>query len=247
MEKKDFSLDDQIIDLEWCAKNGHKPPKGRKYRIKIDREKYVVNNECLTGKELLELAGKTPSNRFQLNQKVKVKGKVKIVKIDYDQSVCFSDPGIEKFMTLPLDQTEGESLQRDFTLLEEDEDYLNGVGLNWEAVIENKTKWIFIHDYTIIEGYNHSKATIAIRILAGYPQSQLDMVYISPPLARNDAQPIRALSTLTLKGAEFQQWSRHRTRVNPWRPGVDNLGTHLSLVPYWLEREFQIRPNHEAA
>ena len=247
MEKQDFSLEDQIIDLEWCSKHGHKPPKGRKYRIKIDRERYVVESECLTGKELLELAGKTPYNRYQLNQKVRIKGKVKIVKIGYDQTVCFSEPGVEKFMTLPLDQTEGESLKRDFTLLEEDEEYLNSLDLEWEAKIVNNTKWILIHNYSIPKGYNSSEVTIGFRVLAGYPQSQLDMVYISPPISRSDGQIIKALSNLNIGTQVFQQWSRHRTRNNPWRPGVDNLGTHMALVPYWLEREFQIRPIHEAA
>lgn len=242
-----FSLEDQIIDLEWCSKHGHTPPKGRKYRIKIDREKYVVESECLTGKELLELAGKSPYERFQLNEKVKVKGKVKIVKIDYEESVCFSKPGIEKFMTLPLDQTEGESLQRDFTLLEEDEEFLQGLGLPWEAFIENGAKWVFIHNYSIPEGYNQSKVTIGIRMLAGYPQAQLDMVYINPLLARQDGQSIGALSPINLKNMQFQQWSRHRTGTNPWRPGLDNLSTHLSLIAFWLEREFKIRPSHEAA
>ncbi|MDO9399672.1 MAG: E2/UBC family protein [bacterium] len=233
--------------MEWCSKNGHQPPKGRKYRIKIDRESYVVEKECLTGRELLELAGKNPYTRFQLNQKLKVKDKVNIIKINYDETVCFSTPGIEKFMTLPLDQTEGESQQRDFTLLEEDEEFLNGLCLNWEAIIENNIKWVFIHEYPVPKGYNHLKVTIAIRMLAGYPQSQLDMVYINPPLARIDAQPVSALSLMTLKELQFQQWSRHRTGQNGWRPGLDNLSTHVSLVPYWLEREFKIRPLHEVA
>lgn len=75
------------------------------YEIKVDRDKYPVHQECMTGKEILALAGKTPIERFQLNQRFKTG---KVVVIGYDQKVCFSEPGIEKFMTIPLDQTEGQ-------------------------------------------------------------------------------------------------------------------------------------------
>lgn len=92
------------IDIEEFAKQGKKVPKAKKYIIKVDREKYKTESECLTGKEILELAGKNPFNRFQLNQKIKG-GQVS--KIEYDQKVDFTAPGIERFMTLPLDQTEG--------------------------------------------------------------------------------------------------------------------------------------------
>jgi len=65
---------------------------------------FKVRQECMTGKEILVLAGKNPPDRFQLNQRFKG-GKVE--KVGYEQKVCFNDPGIEKFMTIPLDQTEG--------------------------------------------------------------------------------------------------------------------------------------------
>lgn len=81
-----------------------KPEEKKHYVIMIDRNTYKVEQECMTGKEILTLAGKTPVERFQLN--VRYKGG-KVSKVGYDQVICFSEPGIEKFMTLPLDQTEG--------------------------------------------------------------------------------------------------------------------------------------------
>ncbi|MDE3234538.1 MAG: multiubiquitin domain-containing protein [Bacteroidota bacterium] len=92
------------IDIEVFAMEGRPVPKGHHYIIMVDREKYKVKQECLTGREILSLAGKNPVNRFQLNQRFKGG---KVVKIDYEQTVCFTEPGIEKFMTIPLDQTEG--------------------------------------------------------------------------------------------------------------------------------------------
>ena len=96
----------EIIDLEDFSKGkpNEKPEKGKKYQIRVDREKYVVNTESLSGKEILELAQKMPFSRFQLNQKFR-HGLVK--KIEYDASVDFTEAGIERFMTIPLDQQEG--------------------------------------------------------------------------------------------------------------------------------------------
>lgn len=94
---------EEFIDIEEFAKANKPVPKGEKYKIKVDREKYQTKEECLTGQEILELAGKIPFNRYQLNQKSR--GIVK--KIGYNEKVDFTVPGIERFMTLPLDQTEG--------------------------------------------------------------------------------------------------------------------------------------------
>jgi len=95
-----------IIDIELFVKEGREVPRGHHYhyQIIVDRQKYVVKQECLTGREILQLANKVPTDRFQLNQRFKGG---KVVKINYDQIVCFTEPGIEKFMTIPLDQTEG--------------------------------------------------------------------------------------------------------------------------------------------
>ena len=95
---------DEYIDIEEYTKAGKELPKGKKYLIKIDKALYKVEEECLKGREILEIAGKKPVERFQLNMKLKG-GEVR--KINYDEKVCFSDSGIERFMTIPLDQTEG--------------------------------------------------------------------------------------------------------------------------------------------
>lgn len=92
------------IDVEQFAKEGKAVPPGHHYIITVDRSKYTVKEECMTGREILALAGKNPPERFQLNQRLKGG---KVVKVAYDQKVCFTDPGVEKFMTIPLDQTEG--------------------------------------------------------------------------------------------------------------------------------------------
>ncbi len=92
------------IDIEEYSKEGKTPPKGRHYVIRVDRERYVVRQECMTGREILTLAGKTPVERYRLNQRLRGG---QVVAIGYDQTVCFTEPGIERFMTIPLDQTDG--------------------------------------------------------------------------------------------------------------------------------------------
>jgi hypothetical protein len=96
----------EIIDLEDFSKEkpNERPEKGKKYQIRVDREKFIVHTDSLKGKEILELANKKPFERYQLNQKFR-HGQVK--KIGYDEVVDFTELGIERFMTIPLDQQEG--------------------------------------------------------------------------------------------------------------------------------------------
>lgn len=96
--------EDEVIDLEALAKSGHKPPQARRYKIRIDRQHYVVNVPRMTGRQLLELAGKTPMTAYMISQKFS-HGEAK--KIGLDEVADFTTPGVERFMTLPLDQTEG--------------------------------------------------------------------------------------------------------------------------------------------
>lgn len=104
MENENHKKEVLIIDIASYTKEGKTVPPGQHYIIMVDRQNYTVKQECMTGREILILAGKTPVERFQLNQRLKGG---KVLKIGYDQVVCFTEPGVEKFMTIPLDQTEG--------------------------------------------------------------------------------------------------------------------------------------------
>jgi multiubiquitin len=95
---------DETIDLEEFAAAGKRPPRAKRYRIRIDKERFVVEVPSMTGRELLVLAGKSPPEQWMIMQKVRG-GEVK--KIGLDERADFTTPGVERFMTLPLDQTEG--------------------------------------------------------------------------------------------------------------------------------------------
>jgi hypothetical protein len=58
----------------------------------------------MTGRELLVLAGKSPPERWTVSQKLHG-GQTR--QIGLDDVADFTEPGVERFMTLPLDQTEG--------------------------------------------------------------------------------------------------------------------------------------------
>jgi hypothetical protein len=95
---------DDVVDLEEYAKSGRKPPRARSYRIRIDKQHHVVSVPYMTGRELLNLAGKTPATNYMISQKLRG-GQAN--KIGLDEKADFTTPGVERFMTLPLDQTEG--------------------------------------------------------------------------------------------------------------------------------------------
>jgi hypothetical protein len=106
---------------------------------------------------------------------------------------------------------------------------------------------VIIHDYPIAAGYNQNKVSVAIKIPTGYPRAPLDMAYFYPAIQRMDGESINATCVQQIDGKQFQRWSRHRTALNPWREGVDDLSTHLSLVTFWFEQEFIKKPNKHAA
>ena len=129
-------------------------------------------------------------------------------------------------------------MRRQFQLSEEDEACLAARSGGWEAIVENNTKWVIIPDYSIPEGYNQRSASAALRISPSYPDDQIDMVYFYPALALTNGRAIRQLTPHQLDGKQYQQWSRHR-KAGEWRPGIDNICTHLLQVDGWLEKELR--------
>jgi len=128
---------------------------------------------------------------------------------------------------------------REFSLPSEDVEYLNSLDLGWETVCEDKSRWLLIHRVKLPEGYKQQFATVALRIEPAYPDTQIDMVYFSLALKRVDGKSIRKESNQIIGKTLYQRWSRHRSSNNPWRPGVDDVSTHMAQVNYWLEWELE--------
>ncbi len=117
--------------------------------------------------------------------------------------------------------------------------FLTKLGLQWEAVRCSTGDWIMIYNYPVPAGYNVSVVTVGLKIDAGYPVSQIDMVYFFPALSLISQKGIGAITPANIDGKIWQRWSRHRTGENPWRPGLDNISTHIHMVNSWLERELK--------
>lgn len=80
------------------------PARPRSYKVLIDKTQYDIPEPTPTGRELLIIAAKQPPEQFAIY--LKSPGQQPI-RIDLDKKVDLREPGVERFVTLPLDQTEG--------------------------------------------------------------------------------------------------------------------------------------------
>jgi len=81
-----------------------RPAKPKLYKILIDKTQYDVPEPTPTGRDLLIIAGKQPPDQFAIY--LKLPGQ-QPKRIGLDEKVDLREPGVERFVTLPLDQTEG--------------------------------------------------------------------------------------------------------------------------------------------
>lgn len=97
-------LEQAEAKLEQVEEKTEHPRKPLSFKIQIDKAHLVTDNPTPTGRFLLNLAGKIPPDQYAIYQKVQG-GQPK--RIGLDAEVDLREPGVERFVTLPLDQTEG--------------------------------------------------------------------------------------------------------------------------------------------
>lgn len=104
MSSNEFDVDE--VDVEEHGKRGGNDllPRARRYVIRVDKTRYTVAVSHLLGREILTLAGKEPPEGYKLNQKLHG-GAARTIGLAED--VDFRAPGVERFMTLKLDQSDG--------------------------------------------------------------------------------------------------------------------------------------------
>src|SRR5690606_31952708 len=102
--KNEQTGEDDVVDIEAFLAAGKAVPRGKKYRIRLDKQQFVVAQSEMKGREILALAGKTPA-KYLLRQKVKAT----VVPVGPDDEVSFVAPGVERFMTIPNEVQEGDA------------------------------------------------------------------------------------------------------------------------------------------
>jgi hypothetical protein len=93
----------ELVDIEEYAKRKEKPPRAHLYKFRIDDVYYTTPKSELTGREILAFAGKTPET-YQLRERL---GHGKVVAIAPDEIVDLREHGVERFITIPKENTDG--------------------------------------------------------------------------------------------------------------------------------------------
>jgi hypothetical protein len=114
-----------VIDLGEHTRSNNPHPKPDPgivlhYKIKVAGNFYTVPQSHMTGAQILALAGVTPKTH-QLNQQRRIHSKIEVRPVKPEQVIDFTEPGIEQFMLLALDNTEGEN--RHYTIMVDGKPY----------------------------------------------------------------------------------------------------------------------------
>ena len=139
------------------------------YKIQIDKDIYSVDHPLLTGRELLDVAKKTPVEQFAIYLKV-ADGQPR--RIGLDEKLDLRQPGVDCFLTLPLDQTEGLTGRYDFNVPEVDREWLKNTGLRYELVSDNGVLRVVLYGFPLPNGYDRRQVDVNVRIDPGYPDCQ---------------------------------------------------------------------------
>lgn len=119
-------------------------------------------------------------------------------------------------------------------LPDEDTEFLNAhYHSRWKELSEGNTRGLLIEDYPLPDGYTPKSTHLMLLVPDSYPGGMIDMFYFDPPVCRTDGTEIGNLLDEFHFGQQWQRWSRHYD----WRPGVDNISTHVTFVSNQLKSE----------
>lgn len=91
------------VDIEECTKYERRPPRWHRYRIRVDRTKFVVEKRVVSGADVLGLLEKRPAD-WALNQKLRGGRRIRI---EAGEEVDLAKPGVERFETVRRQAQQG--------------------------------------------------------------------------------------------------------------------------------------------
>ncbi|MGJ7557435.1 multiubiquitin domain-containing protein [Variovorax sp. RB3P1] len=210
------------------------------WKLNVQGELLTLHAPTIVVREALHQAGFNPDQGWHIY--LKVEGQPK-EPVELDTVIDLRRKGIEKLRLTPKDVINGEGPSmplRAFPVLNVDEAFLNAKFPSWEAVLDGGRQWILLPDFTLPPGYSVQQVRLALEIQPTYPAVEIDMFYMFPAVTLNSGAQIPAADAMVaIRDQQFQRWSRHRSPAGPWKPGYDNVKTHLALVDNALLKEVQ--------
>jgi hypothetical protein len=210
------------------------------WKLNVQGVILTINTPKIAVRRALEMAGVSTDQGWHIYLIVQGQDKREV---ELDSEIDLTAPGIEKLRLTPKDVSNGEAapaVMRQFRLIPTDEAYLDTTYPGWQAIVENGRQWILLPEYRVPAGYSLSATSLAMEIPPTYPMAQIDMFYLFPEAALSTGAPIPATEAReNIQGKHYQRWSRHRNGRSVWRPGIDNVMTHLALVESALLQEVQ--------
>jgi hypothetical protein len=206
-----------------------------KFKFKVNNGIYETDVECPNGAQILTIAGFDKPSDYDLI--LIRRGQEEIISLH--QTVCLSDPGVERFRARPKKVNDGYK-GSESSLSLKDTNYLdNSFEGRWEFKKLDNLNILYLRNFRIPEGYNVQEADMILIVPDRYDSVQLDMAYFKPHLSRADKKPLIKATPRKFGDEIFQQWSRHRTNDNPWIIGIDCIETHIDLITFFLRKELE--------
>lgn len=107
IEQLEEALEEEILELieiEAYAATQKRKPRAKLYAFRVGKLRIEVRDPIITGRRILELAGKTPPEKYTLRQ-VEHGGILK--PIELTDEVDLRAPGIERFRAMPRTAQDG--------------------------------------------------------------------------------------------------------------------------------------------
>ena len=197
----------------------------RLFKFTIDNREFEWGKPLISGLMVRRLAG--VGSDYALYLEVRGGQDREIGDADI---VDLSKPGIERFITVISETTEGLT-----AIPSLDRAYLEDHGLAHEVVSDGGQVGVVLKNVALPKGkFDHENADLLILLPGGYPDACPDMFYTFPWVRLTGAgrYPRCADVPHMFGGKRWQRWSRHS---QAWRPGIDGIHTMITRAQHAIQ------------